>query len=172
MDEMNFYKTLYERELSRRYELDKLINIPITLISLNTGIIIYLLKNFAFDNCSNISSFFSFFIFITFGVIIASTIYIAFSFNNLFKGFLYKEFSYPQNLKNYYDKIVEFNKNNDKKEDFDIYLINKYINCSDNYTKINDKRSLNLYRAKTLIITSYFLTFICIILYIIKIYLI
>ena len=40
MDEMNFYKTYFERELSRRYELDKLINIPITLISLNTGIII------------------------------------------------------------------------------------------------------------------------------------
>jgi len=172
MDELDFYKTLYEREFSRRQELDKLINIPITIISLIGGILYFLFKNFSFENCSFLSFLFTLFIFITFLIIITSTIFIALSFNNLFKGHSYKELPYPKELKLYYDKIIEFNKMSEKKQDFNNYLIEKYIDYSDIYMRINDKRSLNLYRAKTAIIISYFLTFICIIFYVTKTYIV
>ena len=61
-------------------------------------------------------------------------------------------------MEKYYLELKECNKNEKEKTDieFSEYLMTEFINYADINTKINDKRSLNLYKSKIFLILAVF----------------
>ena len=83
------------------------------------------------------------------------------SYNNLFKGFAYKNLALTKEIRKFETiDIPKYNEQVDEKEkiSFETELINRLISVTDNHTIFNDKRSLDLYKAKTFVIISLILT--------------
>jgi uncharacterized membrane protein (DUF106 family) len=93
-------------------------------------------------------------------LLMASVLYLAKSYNNLFKGFRYeylpdaKElYKHKKDLKNYNRKVKKA-----ERESFKEYLIENYANLSSTNMKINRSRLDYLYVAKTLVFIALVLT--------------
>ena len=90
---------------------------------------------------------------ISFSLLLLSVFFLATSFNNLFSGFDYLDLPKTKELFDYQKKVEEYNsKSPEVGISFENYLIEKYVEYSDNYVEINDKRSLYLYKAKKILI--------------------
>lgn len=161
MDSYKFYKSIYDRELNRRMELDKQINIPITLLTLIIG------TNSIYTD----QDFFTDFFFrlgivqlmaITIGIsILSSAFFLIKSYNNLFKGFAYRNLALTGKIRKFETKqIPEYNAQVSKEDKltFETELTERIIAVTDNHTEFNDKRSLDLYRTKIFLILSLILT--------------
>jgi len=160
MDSYSFYKSLYDRELNRRKDLDTAISLPITILTiivaansymLKTENIIYSLSSLKFKHAVLASLFIALFI---------SAFYIMRSSNNLFKGFAYKNFALIKDIIAYETAIKEYNSNvtNDKAIDFKEVILLKIAEFTDSHIIFNDKRSRDLYFARTYLIISLLLT--------------
>lgn len=156
MNSFEFYKGLYERELKRRIDLDSSINLPITIITLIFAAIYFLVEDIEWSknkchieicvlvlNCI---------------CILISIILLMFAFNNFFKGFAYRNFAYTKELRTYEIELNKFIKEHKKDFTFEDRLIERINIITDYNIILNDKRSLYLSRAKSLIICSLFLT--------------
>lgn len=161
MESYNFYKSIYDRELNRRMDLDKSINIPITILTLIVGL------NSIYTDKSLFQNFFCEFgtvkimILIIGLTLLISTFFLIKSYNNLFKGFAYRNLALTKKIREFETKqIPEYNSqvNDEDKLTFETELIERLIAVTDNHTVFNDRRSLDLYRAKTFIIVSLILT--------------
>lgn len=161
MESYNFYKSIYDRELSRRIDLDKSINIPITILTLIVGLnSIYIDKTFfeAFFQKIEIAQVVTMTIGIT---ILICAFFLIKSYNNLFKGFAYRNLALTKEIREFETKQIPNYNAQVSKEDkltFETKLIERLIEITDNQTGFNDKRSLDLYRAKTFLIVSLILT--------------
>ena len=81
--------------------------------------------------------------------------------NNLFKGFAYRNLALTKEIREFETKqIPSYNAQvgEEDKLNFETELIERLITVTDNHTTFNDKRSLDLYRAKTFLIVSLILT--------------
>jgi len=161
MESYNFYKSIYDRELNRRMDLDKSINIPITILTLIIGL------NSIYTDESLFQNFFCEFGTVKIMILIIgitlfiSTFFLIKSYNNLFKGFAYRNLALTKKIREFETKqIPEYNAqvNVEDKLTFETELIERLIVVTDNHTVFNDRRSLDLYRAKTFIIVSLILT--------------
>jgi len=172
MNNYAFYKEQYDKEIDRKLHLDNSINIPIGLITIIVGLIYFILKTYPFGVSDSISLIIK--VSMTFEILLLfiSAYFLGKVYNNLFKGFRYKLLPFSLELKDYQNKLNEFNKqaNENDKEDFENYLINKFIDNSDNNGRINNKRNNNLYIAKTLIFITIILTLISVLISSLKIY--
>lgn len=162
MDSYPFYKSLYDRELNRRKDLDSSINLPLTLLSIIVAANSYLIKESDWSLCSisiTMQKCLTFSIAAGLGISIG---YLTKSYNNFFKGFAYRNLGYTTEVRNYENQIKKFNQQVDEENhiDFKNSIIEKLTVLTDNHIKFNDRRSRDLYYAKTFLIICLVLTLI------------
>ncbi len=162
MDNFNFYKNKYERELNRRNYLDGAINNPIIGITVVVSLNSYIISQYIFkENLSSIVVIS--FLILTFIISFVAVIFVFISVNNLFKGYNYENFGLLKDFRKFELDLELHNKNisedNDRRS-FEQNTVEKFIQFADNHTIINDKRGLYLYRSRSLIISAVLLTFI------------
>lgn len=161
MDSYAFYKSLYDRELNRRKDLDNALNIPVSILTLLIGINSVYLKN------NQIAEIYKLFELINFTLILIGlssiiSIYFLIKFyNNWFKGFSYRNLAYTNELRHFetisvpeYNNLVE----ESEKLSFEKELITRLNSVTDNHIILNDQRNLDLYRAKTFLVITLILT--------------
>lgn len=161
MDSYQFYKSIYDRELNRRKDLDAAINLPITILTILVAANSYLIsKTDAIHQKSTIlaSNIILTLIIISF---LVSTFFLTRSYNNLFKGFGYINLGLTKKIREF--ELIDIPKYNDQVEEkekinFEKIIIDKLTHLTDDHIIFNDKRSLDLYRAKTFIIITLILT--------------
>jgi len=157
MDKYNFYKSFYDRELNRRKDLDASINLPLTLIGILITANTYLAKPLFPINSICEINYKQILVLLFFIIIIFTTTYLAKSYNNFFKAFRYINIGNYLELRQHEKNIKAYNGNpaNAKNQiDFDEQVLEKIISFAENHCTINDKRSYNLYIAKTGIFIS------------------
>ncbi|WP_035645935.1 hypothetical protein [Flavobacterium sp. ASV13] len=157
MNDFEFYKYIYDRELNRRSKLDDSINVLVGIISLLIGFISYFFSNdylFKHLEC-NVLLGILFSLAICF--IAMSILFLIKSYNNYLRGFNYPNISYLKSIRKYqkitipdYNSLVE----EEQKINFEDDLIDRLIRITDENTKINDTRSFDLYVSKTFIILT------------------
>jgi hypothetical protein len=161
MDSYQFYKSLYDRELTRRTDLDSAINLPLTILTVVVAANGYIVKGNILTRHSwqqviqNI-----FLVLVSIGVGI-SIFYLTRSYNNFFKGFAYRNLGLTSAIRKYEDlELVNYNKQVEEKDriQFENVIIDKLTTFTDDHTIFNDKRSHDLYLAKTFLIVSIMLT--------------
>lgn len=163
METYQFYKSFYDRELSRRYTLDSSINLPLTIIGILMTANTYLAKNLfplkGFEELT-LKHIFIFLFFIS----IAFTItYLIKSYNNFYKGFTYRNIGNYKELRKYEFEVMRYNKevnDQDLTLSFEKVVLDKLIDFAENHCSINDKRSYDLYISKTFILFSIIITLI------------
>src|SRR5690554_3659090 len=156
MSELEYFKSLFDREQVRKVELNNEVNIPIGIITLISGGVILVFKETVTAFCS-----LSFLMIVVIGLLLmASVLYLAKSYNNLFKGFRYeylpdsKElYKHKKDLQNYNRKVKKADR-----ESFKEYLIENYASLNSANMKINRSRLHYLYVAKTLVFIALVLT--------------
>jgi len=160
MDSFNFYKSLYERELNRRKDLDASINIPLTLISILVTINAFLIKEIFKEevNCIRLMYFIVFLLFVV--SICISIYYLSKSYNNFFKGFAYKNLAKTSEIRKFEKDLEIYNKSiaEDKRLTFEEFVLNRIISITDDNILFNDERSKDLYKSKSFLIFSIFTT--------------
>lgn len=163
MDDFEFYKYIYDRELNRRSKLDESINVIIGIISLLIGFVSYFFSNekfFKYIEC-NLILWLLFSITVLF--IALSILFLVKSYNNYLRGFNYPNIAHLKKIREYQKiTIPEYNQKaeEENKITFEDDLINRLIRIADENTEINDKRAYDLYLSKTLIISTLIILFI------------
>jgi hypothetical protein len=161
MDSYQFYKSFYDRELNRRKDLDSAINLPLTILSIIVAANSYIIKakSITEHSCQEkIQNLLLILIFIGVGV---SIFFLTRSYNNLFKGFAYRNLGLTSEIRKYeHVDLVNYNTQVGEKDKlvFENIIIDKLTSITDNHTIFNDKRSHDLYLAKTFMIISIMLT--------------
>lgn len=156
MEKLSFYKSIFDKEQNRRNELNNSINQPITLTTILTGLLYFIYGKIDLFGSSFLNYVIVILLISSFALLLASIYFLAISFNNLFSGFEYLDLPKTKELFDYQKEIEVYNTKSDeeKKVNFDDYLIGKYVKYSDNFIEINDKRSLYLYKTKRILIAA------------------
>ncbi len=172
MDSYEFYKSIFDRELNRRKDLDASISLPLTLLTIIVASNSYIAKqtNFKLNNCNDIVGKVLFLL--IFGVVLVTIFFLMRSFNNFFKGFAYRNLGLTSEIRKYeIEDVPRYNllvKSEDDIINFEKKIIEKLTESTDNHIIINDKRSYDLYLSKTSSIIGIILTTINFLLIIIK----
>lgn len=164
MDEFEFYKELYYKELSRRNEILNSLNIPIGIISVSFSFLFYMVTTFKYNLEMFLSLIFVIFcILILFSLILASY-YLVKAFDDFPRGYQYSVLPFPAELKKWKTELVEFQKYSQSEfnaeEHFNVYLINNLNKHATHNTYINDKRFELIYISKKYLILGLFFMFI------------
>lgn len=171
MNDLAFYKSIYDRELSRRKSLDDSISIPIGIISLLIGLVSFYYTSAEYKAIIDNSKAALILYGITIILLNLSIIFLVKSYNNFLRGFSYPNISLLKEVRNFQKvEIPKYNEQvaKEKHIDFEEDLTDKLIAIADRNTQINDSRAIYIYRAKTLIILSLATIFITTIFLIIK----
>ncbi len=170
MDKLSFYKSIFDKEQNRRNELNNAINQPITLVTVLVGLLYFIYNKVDLKDFSFINSIIIIILIYSICSFLICVYYLALSFNNLLKGFEYKDFPKTDELFNYNKQLEDYNLkvNENEKINFDDYLVEKYVEYSASFVAINDKRSLYLYMGKKSLIVILALEIVTIILLLIK----
>jgi hypothetical protein len=157
-----FYKNKFDRELSRRNDLDTAINNPVAGITIIVALTSYILSTNNFKDWNCFDCIYLFMIICSTITILISLYYVFLSNNNLFKGFNYLNFGLLAEYRKTELEINEFNKNinEDERIVFEEKIIEKIISFSDNHTEINDKRAYDLYLCRKYVVISFIITII------------
>lgn len=160
MDSYTFYKSLYDRELNRRKDLDTAIGLPITILTVIVAMNTYLLKGQKVILLANLLQLKYIIICLTFITLFISVFYIMRSANNLLKGFAYSNFALLKDIRIYEAEINAYNNkvSEDKKIDYQKIIIDKLAGFADSHIIFNDRRSRDLYNARIFLIISFILT--------------
>jgi len=156
-----FYKSIYDRELNRRKDLDNSINTPITILTLIVGVnSIYIEKSLVANFLKEFGIVEIVYIFLSCSIIL-SIFFLTKSYNNLFKGFDYRNLALTSEIRKF--ETIDIPKYNEKvykcdNISFELELVNRLVSVTDNHIIFNDKRSLDLYKSKTCIIISLIVT--------------
>jgi len=172
MDNLAFFKSIYDRELARRLELNDALNIPIGIIAILTAVLSYIISNL--KSCSDPVLFWIILSFTVIAIILSfiSIFFLALSYNNIFKGHDYRNLALTKEIRKYQADLEKYNHEvtkNENKIDFENILIDKLNYYTDIHILINDFRQIKLYYAKSLIIGSTFCTLIALLLLILNI---
>ena len=146
MNNLDFYKEFYFREIDRKNELNNVINIPILII---TGIISV---HFYFYTQQIQNSFKIYLFILSFiaGVsIIYSTFYLLKSFSNFFKNHSYKELNEMKVIYKFErDLITEQSKVEDAEKLFSESLVEQLSDCESHNFLINKTRTEDIAKSK------------------------
>ena len=161
MDSYQFYKSLYDRELSRRKDLDAAINLPITILTILVAANSYLTGKQESIHQKYLIVISNILLVLLITSFLVSIFYLIRSYNNLFKGFGYRNLGLTTEIRNFeLIEIPKYNAQVDEKENlnFEVLIIDKLTQYTDDHIVFNDKRSLDLHKAKTFIIVTLVLT--------------
>lgn len=163
MNDFEFYKYIYDRELNRRAKLDDSINVIIGIISLLIGFISYFFSNDKYFKLIECNIILWIFLLIAIILIALSILFLVKSYNNYLRGFNYPNIAHLKKIR-YFQTITipNYNKEVDSENKiiFENDLIDRLIRIADENTEINDKRAFDLYLSKTFIISTLIILFI------------
>ncbi|KAF2518013.1 hypothetical protein [Flavobacterium foetidum] len=165
--DIEFYKELHNRELTRRKEVEDGVNIPIGLITLLIGLISYFTK----DESVFLKNYYvKALIILMIIFLLISSFYIARAYNGLFKGFEYENLPLSKKLLDYENEVEDYNKDAEESEkiNFEDYLKNNFAEMAEHNKIINDERSVNLHLSKKYIFLSVTLSLVLILIYLTK----
>ena len=121
MNDIEFYKSFYDRELSRRIDLDNALNIPIGLIAILIALISYLISNINFCDNIIVNCLITGFTAISILLIFQAIYFLSKSYNNVFKGYQYLNFSLTTDIRKFQKSVESYNSEvQDGKEKIDI----------------------------------------------------
>lgn len=164
---IDFYKELHNRELSRRKEIEDGINIPIGIITLMIGLISYFFQEQTdfLQECLSKTL-----IIVIFSSLLVSAFFITMTFNNFLKGYEYEYLPKPKELFDYENELIKFNSSVKKPErvSFEYYLKENFANIANYNKSINDKRSEYLSYSKKAIIFALVFSLILVFIFILK----
>jgi hypothetical protein len=155
MDYIDFYKSLYNRELQRRFDLDNALNIPIGLIAVLIAAASYIVSNI--NECDSPFLFEAVLILTIIAVIciIIAIVFLSLSYNRMFLGFRYKNFETSSQWRDFQKQVESHNNQHPEDHmDFEDEFIKKLNVYTDCHSEINNKRQKNLRDAKSFIILS------------------
>lgn len=160
MDSYSFYKSLYDRELNRRKDLDTSIGLLITILTVIIASNTYILKGQKAILLLNLLQIKYVVVILTFIALFIAVFYIMRASNNLFKGFAYKNFALLKDIKVYEEQIKTYNNQVDESKaiDFQDKIIEKLIDFTDSHIIFNDKRSSDIRYVRIFLIISFILT--------------
>jgi hypothetical protein len=161
MDSYQFYKSIYDRELNRRKDLDSAINLPITILTILVAANSYLIGKEEAINQECIILISNIILALLLISFLISIFYLMRSYNNLFKGFAYRNLGLTTEIRNFeINEIPKYNDQVDENEklNFEKIIIDKLTHYTDDHIVFNDKRYLDIHKAKTFIIVSLILT--------------
>lgn len=170
MVDFEFYKSFYDRELQRRFDLDNALNIPIGLIAILLATASYIISNLSKDDSIVIYWIILSITGVSVILILIAIFSLARSYNDLFKGFKYLNFATSTEWRDYQKQLESFNNNPETKEklDFENEVIKKLNSYTDSHIKINEFRQVQLRNAKSWIIISLLLLLVALTIVIIK----
>ncbi|SRR5690554_6901878 len=161
MDSFNFYKSIYDRELSRRVDLDNSINIPITILTLIIGLNSIYIDKAIFESLFHELVLVNAMVILIGFTILISVFFLIKSYNNFFKGFAYRNLALTKEIRKFEtQQIPDYNimVNKEDRLTFETELIKRLVAVTDDHIIFNDKRGNDLYKAKTLLIVALILT--------------
>jgi len=160
MESYSFYKSLYDRELNRRKDLDSAIGLPITILTVIVASNTYILKGQKMIPLLEVCEIKYVIAILTFISLFFSIFYIMRSSNNLFKGFAYKNFALLNDIRIFEEEIGKYNKivSDDKYINFENIIIKKLTEFADSHIIFNDSRSKDLLSARKYLIIALLLT--------------
>ena len=159
MDSYAIYKSFYDREIGRRKDLDNAINMPVTLLTLIVGINSFYIDSITLNDLRAEHVF----LVLIVCFFLMSIFFVIKSYNNLFRGFSYRNLGYASEIRNYETiEIPEYNNHalisKEEELNFEVQLIDKLTDITDNHIKINDQRSMDLYATKANMIIALILS--------------
>lgn len=162
MNSYQFYKSLFDRELNRRKDLDAAINLPMTLLSIIVAANSYLVTGSDWSNWSTQIFAQKALISLTVIGLGISIFYLTRSYNNFFKGFAYRNLGFSTEIRKYENDLEDYNKKVEveKRLKFENIVVDKLTSIIDSHIIFNDKRGHDLYSAKTFLIICIMLTII------------
>lgn len=156
IQDSNFYKEFYFKEIDRKHVLNNAVNLPIVVISAIISIYFYLFNqnlDFWVNVIGSITAFIVLFI------LLISMFFLFRSFTNLTKGHSYREIADMQTVLNYEKELIQ---NITEKEkinlDFEKYLKDEFAACSAHHFHINKKRTVDIARSKRLLFIAFIFT--------------
>jgi len=155
MDYLDFYKSLYNREFQRRFDLDNALNIPIGLITILIASASYIISNI--KECLNSGLYWIVLVLTLIAVIciIIAIVFLSLSYNRMFLGFRYKNFETSTQWRDFQKQVESYNNQHPEEHmDFEDEFIKKLNIYADSHSEINNKRQKNLRDAKSFIILS------------------
>lgn len=161
MESYQLYKSLYDRELNRRKDLDAAINLPITILTILIAANSYLIGKLDTVYQTNIILISNIILALILVSFLISIFFLTRSYNNLFKGFGYRNLGFTKEIRDFeLNAIPKYNEQVDKKEklSFEKIIIDKLTHVTDDHIIFNDKRSLDLYKARTFLLITLILT--------------
>jgi len=167
MDSFNFYKSLYERELKRRHDLEGGISPFLTVLSAIVAILYYFNKEETFSFCSVKTAGPNTVLIFTIICFFVCLHRFCLAYNNLFAGFNYKNIAYPSELRKMEYLLeqdeIDYKDHNDsqlisKKTNFENGIINNLIEVTDINKQFNDTRGDNFFKSRSLLILTFILT--------------
>ena len=108
MNRYDFYKERYYKELDRKDQIDKSINVLITIITIMSSVVYYFGISYDYDINSYLTITFSVFLLLTIMSVIMSVFYIIRCFNNSLRGFSYMLLPKNSDLEKYYEELREY----------------------------------------------------------------
>ncbi|WP_330441848.1 hypothetical protein [Flavobacterium sp. C4GT6] len=157
MNDLEFYKSIYDRELNRRTSLDDSVSNILTSISILIGVIWYFYSNVEYKSFIRDNNLILVLLGLAFLLLLFSMIFLIKSYNNFLRGFNYPNIAYLQEVRAYQTEgVVDYNKRVKANEQisFEEKLIDRLIRITDENTRINDRRAYDMYVSKTLMIIS------------------
>lgn len=166
MNELDYFKSLFDREQIRKVELNNEVNIPLAIITFISGGVMLVFDKAIDRYCS-----FGFGLIVAIGLsLVVSILFLAKSYNNFFRGFKYDYLPDSIELYRHRKELNDYNKEvtEAEKESFEEYLIENYSQMNSTNMKINRKRLEDLYVSKTLVLTALLLTILLVFIYMIN----
>ncbi len=161
MNKFEFQKEWFYKEEERKENLNSSLNIPIGILTAIIAGIYFLASNYNYFKGTKLLLF-SFIILIIGSALfwIISIYFLLKSYNNLYKGYSYKGFPSSNFIKIEYDNLTEYYENNKSNLDHSITLeslVESNIEiiltkCIETNAFNNDRKSVYLHHAKTLIL--------------------
>lgn len=159
MESYGFYKSIYDRELSRRKDLDADINLPLTILSILFAANSYLIKEEKFSGTYWLTHIEFFLLISVYVSVVVAIIFLIKSYNNFFKGFAYPNLGLMTEVRKYEKQVIDYNsKVFENKISFEDVVISKINGFTDDHIIFNDVRQRDIYNAKTSIVIALIIT--------------
>ncbi len=155
MNSFEFYKSLYEREISKKQEIESSFSNVLTIFSLIVIVNTYLIEKLS----SKIDYLASNICLVIIGLItillIAGLFYFIKAFNNFFRGIDYDVIGSATGFREYEKKLQNYNNaQNEEKVIFENEIINKLNEITDQNCAKNLERRKQLFRSKNCLILA------------------
>ena len=166
MEQFDFYKEFYFKELDNRNEINSSLSLPIGLITALIAGIFYLLTNFDYKYSVAITTLFVIQIIFSIAFLVASIYNLIKAYSDFHKGYDYAILADTADLDNYYQQLKAFYASNtalpdSSKQEFETYVLNEMIKNTGDNQKNNKKKTKFRYNCERHLINSFVAISLC-----------